>query len=114
MAPLLQDHYCVPHVAVHEVQTERAAAHRLPWADKFRTILLGQGLRIYTNTKKLTCKKFNTDRLLRWMIIIEEYDPFIEYIQGSKNIVAAELSIFTINGNHETTHESTYKKEIVS
>ena len=48
------------------------------------------------------------------MIIIEEYDPFIEYIQGSKNIVAAELSIFTINGNHETTHESTYKKEIVS
>ena len=39
----------------------------------------------------------------------EEIDH-IEYVQGSKNIVADALSIFPINGNQETTHDSNYKK----
>ena len=32
---------------------------------EFRTILLGQRLKIYTNHKNLTCRNFNTDRVLR-------------------------------------------------
>ena len=47
-----------------------------------------------------------TDRMLRCIIILEDYDQDIEYIQGSKNIVADKLSIFTINCNQETTNES--------
>ena len=65
----------------------------------FRTILLGQKLRIYTDCKNLTCKHFNTDRVLRWRLIIEDYVPDIEYIKGEKNIVADALSRFPLNGN---------------
>ena len=49
-----------------------------------------------------------------WRLIIEEYGTNIEYIQGSKNIVEDALSRFPINDNLDTTHESTYKKYIVS
>ena len=44
---------------------------------KFRTILLGQKLQIYTDHKNLTCKIFNTGRLLRWRLILEEYVTYI-------------------------------------
>ena len=37
----------------------------------FRTILIGQKIRIYTNHKDLTCDNFNTDRVLRWRLILE-------------------------------------------
>ena len=47
---------------------------------------------------KLTCKNFNTDRLLRWRLKLEEYGPDIEYINGGENIVADTLSIFPSNG----------------
>ena len=33
-----------------------------------------------------------TDRVMRWHLIIEEYDPMFNYIQGHKNIVADVLS----------------------
>ena len=64
---------------------------------------------IYTDHKNLICKTFNTNRLLRWIILLEYYGTDIEYIQGDKNIVADALSRFTMNGNQETTQESTYK-----
>ena len=34
-------------------------------------------------------------------------------MQGNKNIVTDSLSRFPITGNKETTHDSTYKQEIV-
>ena len=46
----------------------------------FRTIFLGKILRIYTDHKNLICKHFNTDIVLRWRLILEEYGPDIKYI----------------------------------
>ena len=43
---------------------------------EFITILLGQKLQIYSDRKKLTCKMYNTDRVFRWRLIIEEYGPY--------------------------------------
>ena len=81
---------------------------------EFRTILLGHKLIIYTDYKNLTCNIFNTDRVLRWRIILEDYGPDIEYIKGENNIVAYRLSRITFNRTQETTQKSTYQKEIVS
>ena len=57
---------------------------------------------------------FNTDRVLRWKLILEEYSKYIEYIKGENNIVADGLPRIPFNGNQETTHKSTYQKEIMS
>ena len=75
---------------------------------EFCTILLGQKLKIYTDHKNLTCKFFNTDHVLRWILILEDYSPDIEYIPGNKNIFAEALPRLTINGIQKNTHESTY------
>ena len=57
-------------------------------------------------------KNFNTDRVLRWRLILE-YGPDIEYIQGEKNTAADALSQLPNNVNQETTHYSTYKMETI-
>ena len=71
-------------------------------------------MRIYTDHKNITCNFFNTDRVLRWRPILEEYGPDIEYIQGDKNIVADAPPTFPINRNQDNTQQSIYKKETVS
>ena len=70
---------------------------------EFRTILLGQKLRIYTDNKTFTCNNFNADRLLGWILILEEYGPNMEYIKGEENIVEDAISRISLNGNQETT-----------
>ena len=77
---------------------------------EFRAILLGQILRIYTDNKNCTCMYFNTDRLLRWRLILGDYALEIEYIKGKRDIVAYALSILLLNGNRETKQDSNYKK----
>ena len=78
------------------------------------TILLGQNLIIYTDHKNLTCKMFNNDISLRWILILEKYGPDIEYIKGDKKPSNRLAINITLNGNEETTHKSTYQKVIVS
>ena len=77
---------------------------------EFRTILLGQKLRIYTENRNITYRIFNTNRVLIWILILEEYGPDIKYIKSEKNIVAEALSRSPINGNQEVTQNSTYQK----
>ena len=72
---------------------------------------MGQQLKIYTDHKNLTCKKSNTDPVLRWRLIIEEYSPNIEYISVENNMVADALSRLPNNVYQKTTHESTYTTE---
>jgi len=59
---------------------------------EFRSILLGQVIVVYTDHKNLTYKVFNTQRVMRWRLIIEEYGPTLEYVKGEKNVVADALS----------------------
>ena len=46
--------------------TERELPSIVETLKYFRTILIGQKLRIYTDHKNLTCKNVNTDIVLRW------------------------------------------------
>ena len=55
---------------------------------------------------------FNTDRVFIRRLILEEYVPYIEYIQHDKNIVAYTLPISPIKRNKETKQESTYKRKL--
>jgi RNase H-like domain found in reverse transcriptase len=55
---------------------------------EFRNILLGQKIVVYTDHKNLTCKNFNTERVMRWRLILKEYGPELRYIKGESNVVA--------------------------
>ena len=59
-------------------------------------------------------QNFNTDRVLRWRLILEEYGPGIYYIKRYNNRAAYALSRLPNNGNQETTHEQTYTTENMS
>ena len=59
---------------------------------EFRNILLGQKIVVHTDHKNLTCKNFNTERVMRWRLILEEYGPELRYIKGEHNVVADALS----------------------
>ena len=51
--------------------TEREPLSIVVTLKRFRTILLGENLRIYTDHKNLTYNIFNTNRVLRWKIILD-------------------------------------------
>ena len=49
----------------------------------------------------MTYAKFNTDRVIRWRLIIEEYGPNLKYIEGPKNVVVDALSRLGLKDNPE-------------
>ena len=59
---------------------------------KIINLFLGQQLRVYTDHKNLTWNNFNTARVLRRRLIIEEYGLDIQYITGDKNSVTDDMS----------------------
>ena len=48
---------------------------------------------------------FNTERVMRWRLILEEYGPELLYIPGDKNIVADALSRLNFNKNSNVTDQ---------
>ena len=59
---------------------------------EFRNILMGHTIIVYTDHKNLTYKVFNTERVMRWRLICEEFGATLKYIKGSHNIIADCLS----------------------
>jgi len=66
------------------------------WACKhFRPCLLGRTFTIVTDQKPLTCMfnvKDPSSILMRWRLLLEEYDYSIEYKAGKRNVNADALS----------------------
>jgi uncharacterized protein YbgA (DUF1722 family) len=48
---------------------------------EFRNILLGQHIKVYTDHQNLTYANFNTERIMRWRLIIDEYSPELIYLK---------------------------------
>ena len=72
--------------------TERELLSIVEVLKEFRNILLGQQIIIHTDHENLTYKKFNSDRVMRWRLFVEEYSPDIRYIKGENNDAADALS----------------------
>ena len=53
--------------------------------------------------ENLKCNNFNTDIVLIWILILEEYGLHIEYLKCEKTMVADTLSRLPFNGNQDTT-----------
>ena len=72
--------------------TERELLAIVETLKEFRTTLLGQQIKVCTDHKNLTFTNFNTERVLRWRVVLEEHSPELIYIQGEHHLVADLLS----------------------
>ena len=68
---------------------------------EFRHILLGHQITVYTDHKNLTYKGFNTERVMCWRLILEEFGPELKYIKGENNVVADALFRLEMSDNQE-------------
>ena len=50
---------------------------------EFKNILLGQSITVHTDHKNLLYEKTCSDRVIRWRLLIEEFAPTFQHIQGS-------------------------------
>jgi hypothetical protein len=82
--------------------TERELLSIVETLKEFRNILLGQKIIVHTDHLNLTYKHFNTERVMRWRLILEEYNPELRYIKGENNIVADALSRLNMTADRTT------------
>ena len=61
---------------------------------EFRTVLLGASIRVHMDHKNLThcLTEFTTQRVLRWCLLFEEFNPTFLYKSGPSNVLADALS----------------------
>jgi hypothetical protein len=74
--------------------------------DKFRSNLLGSKVIIYSDNealKYLFSKKDAKSLLIRWFLLLQEFDIKIRDKKGSENVVADHLSRITVDFTEETT-----------
>eukprot|EP00957_Ditylum_brightwellii_P042991 3256442-Ditylum_brightwellii.AAC.1 len=59
---------------------------------EFRNILLGQMITVYTDHTNLTYKNFNTERVVCWRMVKEDFEPELIHIEGNDSVVADAMS----------------------
>ena len=72
--------------------TERELLSIVETLKEYRNILLGNDIEVFTDHKNLVYKHFNTERVMRWRLLLEEFGPKLTYVKGANNIVADALS----------------------
>merc|ERR1712115_271455 len=86
--------------------TERELLSIVETLKEFKNILLGQQIEVFTDHQNLTYKHFNTECVMRWRLILEEFNPKLNYIRGSSNIVADAPSRLDIQQDTLKPHQN--------
>jgi hypothetical protein len=81
--------------------TEKELLSMVATLKEFRNILLGQQTTVFADHKNLTHKNFNTERVMRWRLMLEEFGPDLQHIKGERNVVADALSQLEIDDEQE-------------
>lgn len=62
----------------------------------FRSMLLGADITVKTDHMNLTRDNITSQRLLNWRLLIEEFAPTLQYVQGDTNVGADMLSRYPL------------------
>ncbi len=77
---------------------------------KFKGMLWGQDIKIYTDHQNLTrdALVLTSDRVYRWRLLLKEYAPKIIYIKGIHNTVADAILQLDYDPKHNKTNKYTH------
>jgi len=86
-----------PRMSLNPAQAQCPTAERelLSTAEtlkEHRNALLGQQIEVFTDHKNPVHKHFNTEGVVRWRLLLEEFGPELTHVKGANNIVADALS----------------------
>jgi len=71
---------------------ERELLSAVETLKEYGNMLLGQQIKVFNDHKNLVYKHFNTERVMHWRLLLEEFGPKLTYVKGANNIVADALS----------------------
>ena len=81
--------------------TEKELLSIVAYLKDFCNILLGHQITVYTDNKNLTYNVFNTENVMYWRLILEEFGPELKYIKGEYDFVEDNLSCLDMSDNQD-------------
>ena len=77
------------------------------FCDKFRSYIIGSKVTVYTDhaaIRYLFAKKDAKPRLIRWILLLQEFDLEIRDKRGSENVVPDDLSRIELRKKQDKTN----------